>query len=139
MKNDKTVGQHCVDLLNESEKMEVGDLSSGCTKDYMNEIQKCAVDGLDNGDYEGDFYVVAMRKRERHMVNVMRCYYLHRQTKPTPGWDMDLWRVSQKGDLFFCWSLPDIHTGNDMLDYPEEFKDTPDLLNFVHQFAQEKL
>lgn len=136
----KTVGEHAVNLLNKGEKIEVGELSEGCTQDYMEELQKTAIDGLDNGNYEDDFYVVVMRKRERHLINVIRTLFYHRQTKPTPCWDIDLWRVTQKGDLFFCYSLPDMQTGNDMVDNPEAYKDrSPELLQYVWMFANEML
>jgi len=134
-----TVGYESYQRLINPEKMEVGEVTEGTTKDYMAEIIKCAESGL-KADYEGDFYVVAMRKRERHMVNVLRCFYYHRQTKPSPLWDMDCWRVTQAGDLFFCWSLPDIQTGHDIMENPDQFSpDSEELVQFVWMFVNDML
>lgn len=136
----KTLGAQALEKLENPEKMQVGEAVEGTTKDYMDEIVKCAEDGLKNGNYTGDFYVVVMRKRERHMVNVCRCLYYHRQTRPSPMWDLDCWRVTQSGDLFYCWSLPDMQTGHDIMENPNHFKqDCPELVQFVWMFVNDML
>ncbi|MGD2065717.1 MAG: hypothetical protein PVI43_00925 [Candidatus Bathyarchaeota archaeon] len=135
-----TVGEEAVKRMEKPDKMEVGEVREGTTKDYMKELTACATRGLDEANYTGDFYVIAMRKRERHMVNVLRTIYYHRQTKPSPMWDMDCWRVTQSGDLFFCWSLPDMQTGHDIMENPSHFKqDSPELVQFVWMFVNDML
>lgn len=135
----ETVGKKAADKLVNPEKAEIGETTEGVTKEYMDNIIKAAEDGL-KAHYEGDFYVCAQRKRERTLVNVLRTLYYHRESKPSPMWDMDCWRVNQNGDLFFCWSLPDMQTGHDMMDNPNNYlPECRDLVQFVWQFVNDMM
>lgn len=136
----KTVGEYSAELLNNPEKMEIGDAAQGASKTYMRELINCAEKGIKENIYDGDFYIVVQRKRERHLVNVLRNMFYHRQTKPSPMWDMDCWRVTQKGDLFYCWTLPDRQTGEAMMEDPKHFQeDSPELLQWVYMFVNDML
>lgn len=140
----ETVGKIAYDLLeNPDKKQSVVETQQSMQTGYMDEIQTAAERAINESQYpdQDEFYVIAMRKRERHMVNVVRMFYYTRATRPTPAWDIDVWKVDQKkGDLFYCYSLPDIKTGHMMLESPQDFlPEDSDLVSFVHQFANETL
>ena len=139
IKSEKTVGGLAHERLSNPEKTEVGETSQAASSDYMKQLMECCEEGL-KANYKDDFYVAVIKKRERTMLNVLRCMFYHRQTMPSPMWDMDCWRVTQKGDLFYCWTLPDMQTGHDMMERPQDFKDdSPELLQFVYMFVNDML
>lgn len=135
-----TVGKICAKLLEDPKPQQVGETSDAMLEGYMDEVQTCAQSGIDHGKYEGDFYVCALRRCERLITNIIRMQYYHRQTRPTPMWDMDCFRVTQQGDLFYCWSLPDQRTGMNMITHPEIYlPEFSDLVKYVTLFSQDKL
>lgn len=78
-------------------------------KEYCDEVIKCAMHGKKY--YKGDFYIVVITKRERLMHNVLRSYYLHRGTCPTPDWDQAVFQYINDSDNFTeLWVIPDKQT-----------------------------
>lgn len=73
--------------------------------DYEKNVQECIATNLNK--YEGNFYVVVLTKKERTMTNVIRNYFLARQTCPTPEYDQVVYRYNRlSGGLEFIWVLP---------------------------------
>lgn len=59
-------------------------------------------------DFEGDFYVVVLFKKERLLKNVVRQYFFPRQSCPTPEYDQIVYRYLRKShELKFQWVIPD--------------------------------
>ena len=58
-----------------------------------------------------DFYVVVNTKKERLMDNVIRNYFYHRKSCPTPEWDQVVYKYKySSGELEFMWVVPSMHT-----------------------------
>lgn len=54
-----------------------------------------------------DFFVVVVTKKERLMQNVLRNYFLVRETCPTPDYDQTVYHYHRKDDkIEFLWVLP---------------------------------
>lgn len=71
-------------------------------------------------EYPGDFYIVCIVKKERLLQNVIRTYYLHRYSCPTPGWDEAVYRYRKADDsIEFLWVVPDKDTCQAFLAAPE--------------------
>ncbi len=57
--------------------------------------------------YSGDFYLTVLTKKERAMQNVLRNYFFHRHTCPTPEWDQTVYRyIRADDDVRFLWVIP---------------------------------
>jgi hypothetical protein len=58
-------------------------------------------------DYEGDFYVVVLTKKERFLQNVIRHYFLGRRSCPTPEYDQTVYFYDRAHEeLSFMWTVP---------------------------------
>lgn len=106
-------------------------------KDYCDEVIKCAMHGKQY--YKGTFYVVVITKKERLMHNVLRSYYLHRKTCPTPDWDQAVYKFENES-FSILWVIPakdiaDMLYHNAVEVVPEE----RDLRDFVIDFYSGKL
>ena len=59
-------------------------------------------------DFDGDFYVVVLFKKERLLKNVVRQYFFPRQSCPTPEYDQIVYQYLRKSrELKFQWVIPD--------------------------------
>lgn len=103
--------------------------------EYDKMICQCIETG--KKEFAGDFYVVVITKKERLMQNVLRNYFLTRESCPTPQYDEAVYKFHKKDDrIEFLWVVP----AKDVCEYiienalliPEEERD---LLNFVLQFT----
>jgi hypothetical protein len=74
-------------------------------KDYETNVFDCVARG--KTCYSTDFYVVVITKRERLMQNVIRHYFFHRSTCPTPDYDQTVYKYNKKDDsIEFMWVIP---------------------------------
>ena len=86
--------------------------------------------------YPKNFFIVVTTKKERLMDNVIRNYFYHRWTCPTPTWDQTVYRYNRADDcLEFIWVIPSQYAceylrANALTVLHEE----RDLLNFVMNF-----
>lgn len=115
-KTAKTVGQAAYDLLiraNATQEMqEVQETLDAMTPAYFAELEDCAK--KNRRKYQGNFYIVCLRKKENFFINVLRQWFIARQTKPFasvlfrdyPNHDHDIWEINQSGDAKLLWSLP---------------------------------
>jgi len=105
------------------------------TKEYCENVIQCAMHGIKY--YKNPFYVVVITKREKLMHNVLRSYYFHRSTCPTPDYDQAVFRFDPTDQAFSeVWVIPDKQTceilyQNALEVIPEERQ----LLNYVLDFA----
>jgi hypothetical protein len=83
--------------------------------------------------YPGDFYLVVETKKEPKMKNVIRNYFIHRRTCPTPQYDNSVYKYHILDDrVEFLWVLPSKETCIMMREYALEIpKEQKDLLKFV--------
>lgn len=104
-------------------------------KNYLDELVTCVL--KDRANYDGDFYVVVLTKRERLMQEVMRNYFFSRKSCPTPDYDQALYRYNaQAEEIEYIWCIPDRETcrifkENALRIVPEEHE----LLQHVLDFA----
>lgn len=57
--------------------------------------------------YKGNFCVVLLTKKERHLTNVIRNFIFHRQTCPQPEFDQTVYLYHKKHDeLEYLWTVP---------------------------------
>lgn len=112
-KEKKTVGQVSYDLkLKEDEEINPIDLQRAIHKgnesedSFENQINVCVERGMKL--FEKDFFVTVMFKKERLLTNVVRQYFMPRESCPTPTWDQIVYHYHRKADdLEFLWVIPD--------------------------------
>lgn len=136
----ETVGSIATKLMEKADGTQsIIDTQREAQKEYLKNLEICIESGLKK-DYEEGFYVVCMRKKEQLLHNVITQRWFHRQTRPVPMWDCDLWKITNEGDVFFCWSLPDQVTGFKILeDFDYYMKEAPELAQTVMMFKDEQL
>lgn len=91
--------------------------------------------------YESPFYIVVLRKKEPWAINVLRQWFIARQTRPTPEFlrneypnhDHDLYKIDSKsGDVHLCWTLLSAQDCASVLKNKDAYSE--DLVNWIMQF-----
>ena len=73
--------------------------------DYEDHMMQCV--RRSKKDYDGNFYIVVLTKKERLMKNVLRNFFMGRKTCPTPEWDQAVYKFDRKSDsIEFMWVVP---------------------------------
>jgi hypothetical protein len=102
--------------------------------DYEDHMQQCV--NRCKKEYDGDFYIVVLTKKERLMQNVIRNFFMGRKTCPTPEYDQAVYKYNRaSGIVEFMWVIPAKDVCMHMLENalilpPEESR----LLSFVMDF-----
>lgn len=100
-------------LSRENESQEVGETLEGMTPRYFQEL--FATIDANRDRFDNIFYVVVLRKKESWAVNVLRQWFVARQTLPSaqvlredyPNHDHDVWRINTKeSNVTLEWTLP---------------------------------
>jgi hypothetical protein len=108
-------------------------------KDYVKNIFECVQSS--KKQFNGDFFVVVLTKKEPLMQNVLRHYYFSRHSCPTPDYDQTVYHYHLKeDDIEFLWVIPSKEACLTFLEQassiaPEEWG----LLHFVLKFADHTL
>lgn len=103
----ETVGKISRDLLLKGDKNDhtVTEQMQEQLSDYEKNIIDCLVSG--KNIYQGQFFIVVITKKEKLMQNVLRHYFFHRSTCPTPDYDQAVYRYIPTSDkLEFLWVIP---------------------------------
>jgi hypothetical protein len=136
MTKREKVGKISSDLLKkQTDPIPVVEQTEENLTEYEKELFICVANGIQR--YQGDFYVVVSTKLEPLMKNVLRNYFIHRKTCPTPDYDQILYKYSAEiQSIDFLWVIPSKDTCNFLLDHvlevaPEERQ----LLQFVLDFS----
>lgn len=127
---EKTVGQASLELQQKDEKINSIDLQREIHKgnenedSWENQVRLAVKRGLQ--DFEKDFYVVVLFKKERTMINVVRQYFFPRESCPTPEFDQVVYSYDRKDEkLEMLWVVPDHQTSralaNSMGDIDPEY------------------
>lgn len=135
-----TVGKIATDLAaQDTHAQSPIELERAMHKDYEENIQQCIERG--KKEHPGDFYIVVITKKERLLQNVLRHYYLHRSTCPTPEYDQTVYKYFREHDAHqFLWVVPDKITCEMMRDNALQVPDPErDLLRFVLDFYDDTL
>ena len=137
--NKVTVGEEAVKrLANPDTKQGIIETQREIDKEYFSEIEKCV---KEHKDWDEPYYIVVELKKERLLENVIRRYFIGRQSLPTPQWDQTVWRYNPKtGDLQFVWVLPDENTAKWMASNPTILSEEhEELVQFIMLFLDKKL
>ena len=103
--------------------------------DWDKNIFEC----LDNArkQYPGDFFIMVITKKEPLLKNVLRNYFIARQTCPTPGYDQAVYKYDHENQAVnFLWVVPSKDTvatlffNKDRV-VPEEWGLLQHVLNFM--------
>ena len=138
--NRETVGKISQDLLQKApESTDPREIGREMTKTYMQELFVT----IDAGKkvYEADFFVVVITKRERLMTNVIRNYFFHRRSCPTPDYDTSVYHYKKANDeTELLWVIPNrelaYHLRDNALTIDKEYKE---LLGYVLDFDDKTL
>lgn len=132
----ETVGKIALDLQQQKpDTLDPIEIEREAHKDYANNIYLCLEDGK-KVHCQSDFYIVVETKKERLLDNVIRNYFFHRKSCPTPNYDQTTYKYNWKLDqIFFLWVVPskdtcEIFKNNALKIVPEE----KELLGFVLDF-----
>jgi hypothetical protein len=135
MQDNKTVGAIAKELMEkDQDKYDLVEMQRAMQEDWNKNIRLALEDGKKN--FERNFYIVIETKRERIMENVIRNYFLTRESCPSPNYDQTVFRYLSKEEMLeFLWVLPCKDACLNMKDHALEIdKEERDLLHFVLDF-----
>ena len=85
------------------------ELQRSLQEDYIDELIECVMSNRDQ--FEGDFFIVVITKRERLMPNVFRNYFFTRHSCPTPDYDQAVYQYHSAEEVIdYLWCIPDKET-----------------------------
>jgi hypothetical protein len=132
----ETVGKLSAELLQKDTYADhsAGEQMQEQLREYESNVHDCVSSG--KNIYSSDFFVVVITKRERLMPNVIRNYFLHRLSCPSPEYDQTLYHYNRKDDnLEFVWVIPSIVAVKDMIKHKHDLDMSfYQLLKFVLEF-----
>jgi len=105
--SQETVGKVSRDLLLKGDKNDHTVVEQ--MQEQLSDYTANLIDKVEQGKnvYKGCFYIVVIFKKERLMENVLRNYFFHRATCPTPDYDQVVYRYIPEDDkLEFLWTIP---------------------------------
>jgi hypothetical protein len=132
----KTVGEISTDLLQKAnDPVSVIDQTYECLTDFEKELLKCAHDARTK--YKGNYFITVITKKEPLMENVIRNFFIHRLSCPTPDYDQTVYRYDrQKDDLEFIWTIPSKDTCLQFIAHKHEIVPSElALLGFILDFS----
>jgi len=142
MKDGKkeTVGKIATDLAAQDiHPQSAIELEREIHKEYEKNLLECIERG--KKEYQADFFIVVITKKERLLPNVLRHYYFPRFTCPTPEYDQTVYKYYWTHDAYeFLWVVPDKNTCHYFRDNALHVQESErDLLKFVLDFYDDTL
>lgn len=137
----QTVGSKALELQSKGDQeINAIDLQREIHKEkWENDFREC----FDRGKrrFDGDFFVVVLFKKERLLHNVVRQYFIDRQSCPTPEWDQTVFHYHRESDeLEFLWCVPDHTTCKALIQNKDELSlEQIPLLQYVQAFYSGQL
>jgi len=141
-KTKDTVGKVAYDLLHKAfetqEMQEVQETLDAMTPAYYAELEDCIQ--KNRHKYQAPFHVVCLRKKENFFVNVLRQWFIARQTKPLacimlrdyPNHDHDIWEINAAGEPKLLWTLPPGQEQLTIMKHPELYHS--DLVKWIKDY-----
>ena len=133
----ETVGKISRDLIIQSgdENHSPQEQMSENLSEYDKNIYECIE--LSKKDFMFDFYVIVITKKEKLMPNVLRHYFLSRNSCPTPQYDEAVYKFHRREErVEFLWVVPSKETCQYfVVNSLNIVEDERELLNFVLQFT----
>lgn len=121
MKRKDTVGKVALGLLDNPVYLDhsAQEQMQQQLEEYESNVLECVQSG--KKIYPHDFYMVVETKKEPKLNNVLRNYFIHRSTCPTPTYDNVVYKYHRADDhIEFLWVLPSKDTCKMMLNMPLE-------------------
>lgn len=135
--NPSQVGKAVQDIISKpQDDMTVGDIIEDYQHEYVEELRDCIEKNAHK--YESPFYVLILCKKEPWALNVMRNWFIARQTKPSarqlrkeyPNHMSTLYQYNvKKRELKILWSLPIAQDAAVVLRNPQLYH--PDLVRWI--------
>lgn len=129
----ETVGKLSLDLIDGASELDHSSTEQmqQQLEDYERNVLECIESGKKT--YPHDFYIVVETKKEPKLQNVLRNYFFHRSTCPTPTYDNVVYKYHKNDErVEFLWVLPSKETYKMMLNHALEIDaDQRQLLQFV--------
>lgn len=140
------VGKAVFDILSNPNQasQEVGETMEAMTPRYYQELM--ATINANKDKFEASFFIVVLRKKEPWALNVLRQWFVSRQTKPSaatlredyPNFDHDVWHINSKdSSINFLYTLPTAQDSATILKNKECYD--PDLVATIVKFNEGKL
>ena len=139
------VGQAVTDILSTPQpNYTVGEILEGFGVKFSEELEKSVNDSLRK--YDSPFYIVALTKKEFWAENVVRNWFIPRQTAPHamdmmeqyPNHTKTLYVIEgKKGDLKVAWSIPAYGDCVSIAKHPHIYN--PELVQWIKDCFERKL
>lgn len=139
------VGQAVYDIATKPQyEQSVEETLDAMTPKYIDELYKTIDENKKN--FKTTFYIVVLRKKEFWAMNVLRQWYVARQTRPSarvmredyPNHDHDVWRVDPVAcTVDFMWTLPTKQDCKTITDHPNQY--SAELVATIKMFNEGKL
>lgn len=136
-KNPSRVGQAVYDILNrQNSPQEVGETLEMMAPDYVEELKDCIRNNVTK--FDAPFYIVVMGKKEMFAMNVLRHWFVARQTEPTsqvlmhdyPNHFHEVFEYNKNtGDCRLLWALPATWCHAEIINHPETYH--PQLVKWI--------
>ncbi len=136
-----TVGKEALKRLEDPDsKQGIVDTQREIDKGYFEDLHKCIDEAKKREGFDGNFFIVVLQKKEVLMQNVVRRYFVARQSLPTPDYDQTVWYYRKGGTPEYLWTIPNPEYALLMYNHPLNFPpDHKELLGFVRDFMESKL
>lgn len=125
----KRVGQAVTDILSKDQPTyTVEEIMEGMSEKFVQELEKTIEDH--SSKFDQPFYILVLTNKEFWATNVIRNWFVPRQTPPHatkmiedyPNHCKTLYLVdANKGDITLCWTLPGIQDMNSILKTPQSY------------------
>lgn len=123
----KRVGQAVVDILKHGSQptYTAEDIIDGYQHEFVKEFERCVSENKDK--YDSPFYVLVLSHKEAWAENMVRNWFIARQTAPEdrymisqyPHHMKTLYRIDKKGDINLEWVLPGLSDIQSIFKKPE--------------------
>ena len=142
-----TVGQAAFSLLakaHETQEMqEVQETLNAMTPAYYAELESSIKNNRHK--YSAPFYVICLRKKENFFINVLRQWFIARQSVPLacvmlrdyPNHDHDVWEINSHGEPKLIWTLPPGQEQRTIMKNPHLYHS--DLVGWIKDYQVGKL
>lgn len=131
------VGQAVVDILSKDQpNITVGEIIDEYSPDFVKHFEEAMETGT--AKYKSPFYILVFSGKEMWATNIMRNWFVPRQTAPLaldlvyeyPNKTKTLYLVDgYKGDIKLLWSIPGIEECKSVLNNPLAYH--PDLVEWI--------
>ena len=132
---NKTAGEIALELQQKTpESRDPIEIQRATEENYLLNLELCIEQHRKL--FDADFFIVVLQKREKHLQNIFRNYFLARRTCPTPSCDQTVFHFNPKDEnLTFLWTVPSDQAcqmlmDNQLIVDPSE----RELLKFVQQY-----